>query len=41
VNVGSSKDIEGTWTYISFSHGKPQKRSVAFVKYGNDDAKRV
>jgi len=36
VNINYPDDIEGLWTYVYYSHGKAAKRSVGFIKYGNE-----
>jgi len=33
-NQAFPEDIEGLWTYVYYSHGRNQKRSVGFIKYG-------
>ena len=34
-------DIEGVWTYLYYSHGRNQKRTVGFIKYGDAAQQRI
>ena len=34
-------DIEGLWTYIYYSHSRDLSRSVAFMQFGTEEARRV
>lgn len=35
------EDFDGVWTYIYYSYSVEKKKAVAFIKFGNDDLKKV
>jgi hypothetical protein len=39
-NIGFPEDIEGLWTYHYFSYSRPNKRAVAFWKFGDAAVQR-
>jgi len=39
--VDAPADIEGLWTYVYYSHSRDLSRSVGFMQFGTEEAKRV
>jgi len=40
-NINYPADIDGVWTYIYYSYSVEQKKAVGFIKFGEDDVKKI
>lgn len=40
-NIDYPENLDGLWTYVYYSYSVEKKKAVAYIKFGEDDVKKI